>query len=102
MTFQIKRHWDVFARVQQSFNMKGKPLRGIREGLIQSVSRAEAPGDIRKLHPIRPIGFMLDGDWKVHDVWMPADFKMARAVPIERSFLGWGTVMTPGFKGWLN
>lgn len=45
-------------------------------------------GEVRKLNAVGLAGFVFDGDGVVHGLWIPADLRMARAVPTGRSFSG--------------
>ncbi len=89
------RHWE--AGIEEPLDVEGHSFVGARQGFIEGVPGGEAPGEVRDLDPVGGSFFVFDGDGVVHGFGIPADLRMARAVPVGRSFFGCGTVTSPGF-----
>ena len=59
---------DFFPGIKESLNVKGKCFRGVGNGLVQGVSRAEAAGKVWNVDTVGLAGCVFDGDGVVHDL----------------------------------
>lgn len=107
MFFDLAGVGDDLAFVDQSFEVKLDGFAGHFDGFVDGVGGGEAAGQVGDDDAVVRAAILVDYDGivEVHRSpvhFQPADRKIARSVPMGKSFRGCGTVTRPGRRGCRN